>query len=224
MPLSHLPSQLAMPPKAKAKATPKAKSDNTAGTNPAINADFMSEVEGLLSAIDASPDFGGFRDWKPLGVGHGGSAPVFDLKEFQSALKNGGEYVCCGNFGWLDWKYSTAPGVPVLRSSVAAYADAECNPKANKFNTLKLTVAVEDPSVNPMEHKGALQAVSPQEEVITPLYALGQALKSKSIAGSDAQQWREFLSPTLSPSSTSKPRRRKSSRLTRSGRRLPTVS
>ena len=188
-----------MPPKAKA-AQAKAKANSVApaqATNPTPNASFLSEVEGLVSAIDASSDFGGFRDWKPLGVGDGGSAPVFDFKEFESGMKYGGEYVCCGNFGWLDWKYSTAPGVPVLRSSVASYADAEFNPKANKFNTLRLTVAVEDPGVNPMEHKGALQAVSPQEEVIAPLYALGQALKSKSIAGSDVQKWRDCFSSTL---------------------------
>ena len=90
-----------MPPKAKA-AQANAKANSVApakATNPTPNASFLSEVEGLLSAIDASPDFGGFRDWKPLGVGDGGSAPVFDLNEFQSALKNGGEYVCCGNAG-----------------------------------------------------------------------------------------------------------------------------
>ena len=72
-----------MPPKAKA-AQAKAKANSVApakATNPTPNAGFLSEVEGLVSAIDASPDFGGFRDWKPLGVGHGGSAPVFDLKE-----------------------------------------------------------------------------------------------------------------------------------------------
>ena len=92
-----------------------------------------------MGTIGASPDFGGFQGWKPLGVGDGGSAAVFDLKEFRSALENGGEYVCCGNFGWLDWRYSTAPGVPVLRSSVASYADALFNPKASKFNTLKFT-------------------------------------------------------------------------------------
>ena len=181
-----------MPPKGKAKAAAEAKSPAKApppqATNPTPNAGFLSEVEGLLGRISASTDFGGFENWKPLGVGDGGSAAVFDLEEFRKALENGGEYVCCGNFAWLDWKYSTAPGVPVLRSSVASYAEAQFNPKANRFDTLKYTVAVEDPSMNPLEKKGALQAVSPQEEVIAPLFALGQALKSKSIAGSDAQK------------------------------------
>ena len=188
-----------MPPKGKAKAEAKspAKAPPPQATDPTPNAGFLSEVAGLLSAIEASPAFGGFGDWKPLGVGEGGSAAVFDLKEFQSGLANGGEYVCCGNFGWLDWKYSTAPGVPVLRSAVASYADAQFNPKASKFNTLRFMVAVEDPIKNPLEHKGALQAVSPQEEVIAPLFALGQALKSKSIAGSDEQKWRECFSSAL---------------------------
>ena len=46
-------------------------------------------------------------------------------------------------------KYSTAPGVPVLRSAVASYADAMFNPKASRFDTLKLTLAVEDLSGAP---------------------------------------------------------------------------
>jgi hypothetical protein len=56
----------------------------------------------------------------------------------------------------LTWavKYSTAPGVPVLRSAVASYADAMFNPKASRFDTLKLTLAVEDLSGAPQLDDG----------------------------------------------------------------------
>ncbi len=91
-------------------------------------------------------------------MGEGGSAAAFDLKECQKALEKGGEYVCTGNFNWLDWKSSTAPGVPVHRSSVVSYADAQYNTKSN-FETLKIVVSLDDVKANPWEKKGALQAV-----------------------------------------------------------------
>ena len=37
---------------------------------------------------------------------------------FTNALRNGTEYVCTGNFMWIDVKYTSSPGVPVLRSAV----------------------------------------------------------------------------------------------------------
>ena len=188
-----------MPPKGKvkAKAAPAQLADQAQAGSLAPNAKFMAEMEQLVDAVDASPHFVGLRDMKPTGVGEGGSAPAFDLKECQKALATGGEYLCCVNFSWLDWKYGTAPGVPVLRSSVASYADAQYGTKTSKLETLNIVVALDDVKANPLEQKGALQAVSPQEEVLAPYYALGTAVKNKAIAKSDADKWKLFMTTTL---------------------------
>ena len=188
-----------MPPKGKvkAKAAPAQLADQAQAGSLAPNAKLFAEIEQLLDAIDASPHFGGLKDMKPNGVGEGGSAPAFNLDECQKALGTGGEYVCCANLNWLDWKYCTAPGVPVLRSSVASFADAQYGTKNSKFETLQIVVALDDVKANPLENKGALQAVSPQEEVLAVYFALGTAVKNKTIAKSDADKWKLFMATTL---------------------------
>ena len=188
-----------MPPKGKvkAKAAPAQLADQAQAGSLTPNAKFIAEMEHLIDGIEASPHFGGLKDMKPTGVGEGGSAPAFDLKECQKALETGGEYLCCANLNWLDWRYCTAPGVPVLRSSVAAYAHAQYGTMWCKLETLHIVVALDDVKANPLEQKGALQAVSPQEEVLAPYYALGTAVKKKTIAKSDADKWKLFMTTIL---------------------------
>ena len=48
-----------------------------------------------------------------------------------------------------------------------------------------------------MEHKGALQAASPQEELLAPFLALGHAVLSQNVANSDAQKWLSWMQTTL---------------------------
>ena len=188
-----------MPPKGKVKtkAAPAQLADQAQAGSLTPNAKFLAEMEQLIDAIEASPHFGGLKDMKPTGVGEGGSAPAFDLKECHKALETGGEYMRCANLNWLDWKYCTAPGVPVLRASVASYADAQYSTKNGKLETLHIVVALDDVQANPLDKKGALQAVSPQEEVLAPYYALGTAVKNKAIAKSDADKWKLFMSTAV---------------------------
>ena len=136
-------------------------------------------------------------DKAPLGVGQGGSAKAFAFSDFKNALDNGGEYVCCANFRWLDWKWNTSPGVPVLRSSVAAFAESPYPAPQAKFDTRSVVVCVDDVNQNPLEHKGALQAASPQEELLAPIFTLGHAVLSENVANSDAQKWLSWMQTTL---------------------------
>ena len=153
----------------------------------------MTEAQHFMDAIESNPHFDGLMEKAPLGVGDGGITNAFDYNDFKSALGNGGEYVCCANFRCLDWKWNTSPGVPVLRSSVAAFAEAQYGASKTKLCTIAVVVCAGNVDQNPMEHKGALQAASPQEELLAPIFALGQACRSNNVANSDAEKWLHWL-------------------------------
>lgn len=111
----------------------------------------------------------------------------FKKEDFALAMTQRGEYMCMLNFWWIDWKHTTAPGVPILRNMVTAYAE-QFYPDGGPLQQIKLIVGV-DGSTSPDEQRGALKAVSPQEEVLAPYWALGSLLQAGKVTDSDAAMW-----------------------------------
>ena len=62
---------------------------------------------------------------------------------------------------------------------------------------LELTIAVSNGDVNPMGERGALEAVTPQEEVLAPLWALGHLIQTNKIDAADAEKWKKFYLTAL---------------------------
>ena len=187
-----------MPPKAKAKSVAKAKAKSLPIAPPTVptigpNIDIMTEAQQLMAAIESNPFFEDLMEKAPLGVGEGGSTNTFDITAFTSALDKGGEYVATCNFRWLDWQFNTSPGVPVLRSSVMAFAESQYGSAKTKFDTCSIVVCIDNTRADPMAHKGGLRAATPQEELLAPIFALGQACVANSLANSDAQKWLQWF-------------------------------
>ena len=78
---------------------------------------------------------------------------------------------------------------------VTSYAE-KFYPDGGPLQQIKLTVGVEG-STPPDEQKGALKAVSPQEELIAPLWALGTSLQEGKVTDSDAEMWTNAFTTTL---------------------------
>ena len=57
------------------------------------------------------------------------------------------------------------------------------------MGVLELTIAVSHGDVNPMSERGSLAAVTPQEEVLAPLWALGTLIETNKIDAADAAKW-----------------------------------
>ena len=78
---------------------------------------------------------------------------------------------------------------------VTAYA-ATFYPDGGPLQQIKITVGVDGPT-SPDEQRGALRAVSPQEEIIAPLWALGSLIQEGRVTDSDIEMWTRALTTTL---------------------------
>ena len=86
------------------------------------NTDFLAEVDGNIKAIDDCVHFSDLVRRDPRGLGEGGSAKAFTFADLKNGLTTSNSFVCSGNAKWVNPQYTTAPGVPVLKSAVVDYA------------------------------------------------------------------------------------------------------
>ena len=86
------------------------------------NTDFLAEMDGKIKSIDDCVHFSDLVREDPRGLGDGGSAKAFNFDDFKTGLTTSTSFVCCGNAKWVNPMYTTAPGVPVLKSAVVDYA------------------------------------------------------------------------------------------------------
>ena len=78
----------------------------------------MMEIEECIKMIQAHEGLSDIASLAPLGMGEGGSCAAFKIKDLETSLAAGAMYVSTCNFGWVDWKYTNSPGVPVLRNAI----------------------------------------------------------------------------------------------------------
>lgn len=104
-------------------------------------------------------------------------------------MEKGGQYKCMINMAWVDWRFTTAPGVPVLKNLVQDYTEQFCPPHAPE--QINLTIAVPHASMDIAAERGSLKAVTPQEEVIAPLWAMGKHLANKELTGAAIENWKK---------------------------------
>lgn len=106
------------------------------------------------------------------------------------ALETGTEYSASCNFAWLDWKFTTSPGVPVLQNTVKEYSRTLYD--VTDWQPIKVVVAVDSAKAKPMGSKGAWQAVSPQEQIIAVYWALATAIV-RGLTREDIEKWNKHL-------------------------------
>ena len=101
----------------------------------------LLEMDAAMNLIKSREDLMTNLQMPPLRPGEGGSVPVFDKGDFSTALRGGTEYTCTGNFLWVDYKYTSSPGVPVLRQAVHDYAKMKYS-DTTALGSMKVVVAV----------------------------------------------------------------------------------
>jgi len=120
---------------------------------------------------------------------------VFDPDQCRIALERQGMYVCGGNFWWQDMLSSPTPGTPLSLSRVVELGKYIFSSEGGEVTPrhLPYMVHVRVPSAdyNVMNHKGALQRMSPEEAMHAVLLQCAQSLQDADDA--KAQRWREVL-------------------------------
>ncbi len=118
------------------------------------------------------------RSALPLGVEDGARGAGFDLKSYTLAMAGaGGSYMCHINIFWLDMQFIAMAGVPVRGEAVDQLAlSSHFTDKDGCLFPAMVEVGVQDKSFNPLNHKGALQRISPPEEVFAFVLRMAQDL------------------------------------------------
>eukprot|EP00971_Amphidinium_carterae_P352463 6492608-Amphidinium_carterae.1 len=128
-------------------------------------------------------------DCLPVDHGDGADVPAFNYETYQVAMSaTPHRYTCTGNLQWVNHMYSTAPTVPILRSVVEDLADKFYLQRKGNMKPLHLTIAVDNLTMNPEKHLGALRCVSALEEVHAPYIALGKLL-DKHLDAAQIAEW-----------------------------------
>lgn len=92
---------------------------------------------------------------------------IFNSDEYTAALSSAGRYEAAGNIWWLSPYYSPTPGVPLSRPAIESlrkYFFGRSGSAERFIFPFPLTVAAEQ-GVNPLESRGSLKRVSPEEIV-----------------------------------------------------------
>ena len=90
-----------------------------------------------------------------------GSQSAFNLDDFKSAMEGGGVYRCASNDFWIDPFASMSNGVPMSFNAIDGVMKSSfMEPEDYVGSTV---VMIDSPTFNPMEHKGALKRLSPDE-------------------------------------------------------------
>lgn len=154
------------------------KADEKDPTNEALLSDLIA-ARDLVTQHDV---FHGIVAADPLMIcaqsDSSGTQAPFNLQDFRQAMQSRGEYTCGINSFWQDFLWTPTPGVPIRRNALVRLM-------GTLFKTptpVTLHFAVDNDDYNPLEHKGALQRVSPEEVTSAQLLAMARDVRNQESA------------------------------------------
>ena len=80
---------------------------------------------------------------------------------YDASMSNNSEYTVGINIFWHDWNYTATPGIPLHNNAIDTLMEHYFQTPARFPGTLY--ISVHSPTRALLEHKGALQSVSPEE-------------------------------------------------------------
>ena len=157
----------------------------------AANTECNTQLDERLMRLESS-DRLQVRGLQPLSVGTGASLSAYSFEDFKATLTTAKEYTCNGNFAWIDPRSNTAPGVPILASSVATLSDANyVNVEDGVLKPFHAVIAVKDIELDPVTAGAPLFCVNPPEELHAVYKAIDDALPT--MTPDDETKWRKWF-------------------------------
>ena len=121
-----------------------------------------------LAVLGASNLLAEISTESPLNIAANGSAEASGLQapfaqgSYETSMSKNSEYTAGINIFWHDWNYTATPGIPLRSNAVDALLEHYFQTPA-RFPGM-LYISVPSPTYAPLEHKGALQSVSPERD------------------------------------------------------------
>ena len=130
-----------------------------------VNAEYLAEFAGALETVKTNRHFKGISEAYPVGIDsalgtRSGVQNAFTLENYRVAMTAAKSYECGCNLFWLSLHFTTLQGIPYNKGVISKACD---HMFAAPTRCPTLSVAITDISFNPLEHKGALRPVSPEE-------------------------------------------------------------
>ena len=200
-----------MPPKGSKKAGVKAngaepaarvdcrvevKVELAAGESDRVNLAYIEKVQKATECVNAHQFFKQIDKELPLKITDASDSGVqspFDAAACRKDLQTqSASYTCGVNLFWINLLWSPTPGVP-LRCSAIESMSATRFAKPCIMDVLH--VAVPDKDYNPLEHKGALLRVSPEEITAAVLLAIARDIED-GVPDAVLKAWRNTVLST----------------------------
>jgi hypothetical protein len=160
----------------------------------------LTYVDALTEACQVISDhhiFQGITEAMPLSVSgnaldSGNQAP-FDVNQYKHALRTASQSYTAGiNLFWIDPLWSATPGVPLRMGAIEHMSRTVFM----QPSPVAVHIGVEQPSFNPLQHKGALKRVSPEELTAAVFLAIARDIKNQEPDALLRQWRRQCLSTT----------------------------
>ena len=167
------------------------------GEKDSANLAYIEKLANAWACIQEHDLFHNIQGAKPAGITanatESGTQSPFDLKSYRAALKTAGQSYTAGiNFFWIDLLWSATPGVPLRVSAIELMAKTTFG-SPTPLGTVH--VAVPDHDYNPLERKGALLRVSPEEVTGAIVLAIARDVRN-SESDEVLQAWKQVALST----------------------------
>ncbi len=168
------------------------------GESDAQNVPFTTDVLQAWEKVQGHRVFHGIVGKNPIKLGDiGGIQAQFEHKAFQHVFAHAEDgskstYVCGINLAWIDFVWTATPCIPVRLGAVKQLVQT-IFAKPAPLETIH--VAVLSPAYKPLEHKGALKRVSPEEITAAFIMAVARDI-DKNEAVEVLSEWKTFMLST----------------------------
>ena len=136
--------------------------------------------------------FRGIESEPPSSIDKGGGQRPFSQKDLDTICAEEDSYTCNINLAWIDWNYSATPGIPIRAGAVGQVVKQVFEkPKG----VPQVEIAMPERDFKPLNHKGALKWVSPEEITSAFLMAVARDIKN-SESNEILQEWKNYMLST----------------------------
>ena len=187
--------------KAKAKAEPKPQDSDVMmelkdGERDSNNLAFVERVMADWDAVRGHKIFENVVDALPTTLKDGGTQAPFSQREFETIMgrdpDSNPNYLCAANLSWIAWTWTATPGIP---ARLAAVKELCKTVYAKPCSLDSLIIAIPDPTYKPLQHRGDLRRVSPEEITAAYLFAIKRDIDNHE-SDEVLLQWRHHMLST----------------------------